>query len=224
MNQAAAVFSAIQHGDQGSLARVIAEDPELAKAVNPGGVSALMWALYMRRPELARLLLDHGADLDLFAAAALGDAARLRGLASDQADRISAYSPDGWTGLALAAHFNQVEAAQTLLDLGADLQARSRNANGNTPLHAALAGLSGDTAALLLAQGADVNAADANGWTPLHLAAASGRLDLARLVLNYHPFVDPENADGASPLALAQSGGHQEIVELLRPHSAAALG
>jgi len=224
MNQDATVFSAIQQGDQGSLARLIAEDAEAATAIDPGGISALMWALYMRRPDLVTLLLDHGADLDLFAAAALGDVARLRELASEQPDRLLAFSPDGWTALGLAAHFNQVAAAEALLDLGADIQARSRNDNENTPLHAALAGQSGDAAALLLALGADVNAADANGWTPLHLAAASGRPDLVRLVLDYYPFVDPENRDGVSPLALAQSSGHQEVVELLRPHSAASLG
>lgn len=224
MNQAAAVFSVIQRGDTVSLERLIAEDPELVRATNSAGVSALLWAVYMRQPNLARLLVDHGAEVDLFAAAALGDADRLRAMTAAQPDLIASFSPDGWTALALSAHFNQVEATQALLDLGADLQARSRNENGNTPLHAALAGQSADTASLLLREGADVNAADARGWTPLHQAAASGRLDLVQLVLTYRPFVDPENHDGATPIACAQAGGHQEIVELLRPHGAPMVG
>ncbi|RDJ93583.1 ankyrin repeat domain-containing protein [Lacticaseibacillus rhamnosus] len=46
-----------------------------------------------------------------------------------------------------------------------------RNPNGNTPLHAALAGDFKLVAGLLIGGGADVNATDAAGWRPLHLAA-----------------------------------------------------
>ncbi|HVA91972.1 MAG TPA: ankyrin repeat domain-containing protein, partial [Chloroflexota bacterium] len=219
MDRSAEVFSSIQAGDQARLASLVAEDPTLARSTNQAGVSALMMAAYMRQSDLVRVLLESGAEMDVFAAAALGDAARLRVIAAERPDRLAASSSDGWSPLALAAHFNQIETTGVLLDLGANLQARSVNDNGNTALHAALAGQSGETAALLLRRGADVNAADANGWTPLHLAAGSGQLDLVQLVLEYQPFVDPENQEGMTPIALAQSGGHQDIVDLLHPHS-----
>jgi ankyrin repeat protein len=215
------VFAAIQRGDYDGLKALLTSDQSLARATNQAGASALIMAVYVRRPELVGLLIEHGASVDLFAAAALGDHARLTALLGEQSHQIGGYSPDGWTALALAAHFNQVDSARLLLDHGADLQARSRNDNGNTPLHAALAGQSAQTAAMLLERGADVNAADANGWTPLHLAAASGDPDLVRLVLRHRPFVDPENRDGITPIALARSGGHTEVLDLLGPYSTA---
>ena len=65
----------------------------------------------------------------------------------------------------------------------ADVAARSRNANGNTPLHAALAANQKMVAGLLIGTGADVNAADAAGWRPLHLAAANNDLDAMKALI-----------------------------------------
>lgn len=223
MTPSTEVFAAIQRGDQAALETLLTGDPTLAQVTNPRGTSALMMAIYMRQPEIVRLLVGHGAAVDLFAAAALGDHERVAALLADQPAHRDGYSADGWTPLALAAHFNQLEAVRVLLDQGADLHARSRNDNGNTPLHAALAGQSPLTAVLLLERGADVNTADAAGWTPLHLAAASGDTDLVRLVLAHRPFVDPENREGITPLALARAGGHQAVADLLQPHSATSL-
>ncbi len=165
-------------------------------------MSALLTAVYHGHADMVASLIEHGAELDLFSAAATGNTARLEVLLSAQPTAINEHSPDGWTALALAAHFNQVGAVGLLLEQGASLTVRSRNSNGNTPLHAALAGRNLETARLLLAASADVNAADAAGWTPLHLAADSGSAELVLLVLGERPFVDPENRDGLdSPLA-----------------------
>ncbi len=220
MSLSAELFTAIRQGDNARVKTLLATEPALAQSSDQTGMSPLITAIYRNQREIIANLVKHGAVLDLFAAAALGDTAWLEQSATERARHLDDYSADGWTALSLAAHFNQVEAVKILLEQGADLHARSRNANGNTALHAALAGGSGEVAGVLLERGADVNAADAGGWTPLHLAAANGRADLVRLVLRYQPFIDPENREGLTPLVLAERGGHPEVAALLRPHSA----
>src|SRR5262249_56190652 len=79
-----------------------------------------------------------GAGMSILEACAAGEVERAERLVDAAA--VNDYSPDGWTPLHLAAFFGHVKIAELLLTHDADVTARSRNANGNTPLHAALAG------------------------------------------------------------------------------------
>lgn len=55
---------------------------------------------------------------------------------------------------------------------GADVN--TKDAWGDTPLHAAVYWGRMDVAKLLIARGADVDAKDADGWTPRHIAKKGG--------------------------------------------------
>jgi ankyrin repeat protein len=115
-------------------------------------------------------LLDAGAEVDVFVAAATGRAGDLR-QALTAPGAVGLYAYDGWTPLHLASFFGRADAVRILLDAGADVHAVSRNALTNTPLHAATAGKHGDVALLLLAAGADSHVVDAGGYTALQIAA-----------------------------------------------------
>ncbi|MBL8232369.1 MAG: ankyrin repeat domain-containing protein [Bryobacterales bacterium] len=125
------------------------------------------------------------------------------------------YSKDGWTPLHLASYFGHKEIAQLLLDAGAPVLARSKNAMNNHPLHAAAAGKSRDIVAMLLSAGAEVNATQNGGWTALHAAAQDGDAEMVKLLLMNG--ADPElRADnGQSALDLAMGKGSQEVVDML---------
>jgi ankyrin repeat protein len=162
----------IQTIKENDLARVTAmldEDPSLASARLPDGESPVMAAVYRGHRDVVAALLDAGAEVDVFAAAAIGRTDDLR-RALKEAGAVNAYAYDGWTPLHLAAFFGRTDAARMLLDAGADVHAVSRNSLTNTPLHAAAAGKHTEIALLLLAHGAKSDPADAGGYTPLQIA------------------------------------------------------
>ena len=75
-------------------------------------------------------------------------------------------------------------------------------------------------AELLLANGADVNAADLAGVTSLHVAAAYGRIRLVELLLAHGAAVDAKASIGETPLFWAASFGQAYVIALLVKHGA----
>src|SRR2546421_9179776 len=103
-------------------------------------MSELLQALY--GGDRARLdeLLAHDPQLDVFEAAALGRAERLRRLLDEDESRVNAFGDDGFHPLGLACFFGHVDAARVLLDHGADVNLLSRNEHIQTAaIHAAAA-------------------------------------------------------------------------------------
>ena len=179
------IFAAVASGDRRKVEDILERDPGLVNARNERGDSLLLAAAYAGRREIFRLLLDKGAGVNLFDAAALGLGDRASEILGRDPALVNAHSHDGWTALHLAAFFGHRDLAALLLDRGADVNSRSRSerfARANTPLHAAAANRQVEVAALLLERGADVNARDGSGFTPLALAANS-RSDLLMLLL-----------------------------------------
>ena len=209
------LIDAVKAGDDTRVRAIISQKPELADT-REGELPFVMLAAYHGHRNVAQTLVDHGAQVDVFAAAALGRADRLAMVLSEDRARLNAYSSDGWTPLGLAAYFGQREAARLLIASGADLQVTSRNETGNTPLHAAVAGRRQELVELLVESGADVNARDAGGWTPLNLAAQSGAADIVAYLLDHGADPTIANAAGQTPLETAEREGKAEVAELLR--------
>ena len=178
----------IQRGETADVVGAIAADPSLVTWRDQQGVSSLMWAIYCGQPLVRNLLLQEiantGAPLDVFEAAAIGDADEVTSALGAAPESIAEFSGDGWTALHLAAAFGSPAAVALLLARGARVNAVSTNAQHNQPLHAALAlGRNPETIELLLAAGADANAPQTGGFTALFSAAAANRRDLAELLI-----------------------------------------
>jgi ankyrin repeat protein len=71
------VIAAVQAGDAGKIRSLLQNDSSLAAAKDANGVSALMFAFYYRRPEIADLLLAAKPELDIFEATAGGKAEKV---------------------------------------------------------------------------------------------------------------------------------------------------
>ena len=208
------VIAAVQAGDREKVRRFLSEGPSLASARDPGGVSALMHALYRRHQDIADLLGNRN-DLDIFEAAALGRADRVSELLDANADAAKDWSGDGFTALHFAAFFNRPEVARLLIRHGADVAAVARNPMKVMPLHSAAAAHSGTIVRLLVENGAPPNVPQEGGWVPLHEAAQIGDVEMVKVLIEYGADPLMRSANGKTPADMAQEKGHSEVLKLL---------
>ena len=168
-----ALIEAAKVGDEAAVRRIAGGAPDVVRQRLPSGESALMTALYRGHQSVVQALIELGADVDIFAAAATGRLADLTRALADPAV-LNSYSFDGWTPLHLASFFGHREVAGTLLAAGATVSPISRNSLRNTPLHAAAAGRHTSVALLLLERGADGSIPDSGDYTALKIAEENG--------------------------------------------------
>jgi ankyrin repeat protein len=154
------IFEAATAGDADRVRALVAADRSLANAWSPDGFFPLGLAAFFKRPAVAKVLLEHGAD-----------------------PRMGS-KPAGFTPLHSAvaddAGSDVEDLVRMLLEAGADPNARS--ATEGTPLHtAAFTGNVAVTETLLKA-GADPEARDRKGYLPLDYARDQSHPEVAALL------------------------------------------
>ena len=220
MSHTEVFFHAVRAGDVAATQRMLAAEPELARAKNEQGQSAVLAAIYSGRKEVRDLLLASGVALELHEAAAAGDLAGVKQLVHGNRDLAKSYSPDGFPVLALAATFGHLAVAQYLLAQGADINSAASNATGYNALTGAVANGHTEIAGWLLANGADPNYRYGAGYSPLLTASANGHLAIVALLLEHGADFEATTKDGKSALTFAEERKHPEVVELLRNRAA----
>ena len=222
------MLKAARAGDLTKVKELLEKDPRLLSARDPMGNTALILAVNSGHDQIAELLLASGVQLDLHEAAAIGKTERVVELLNENPARLDSYSPEGFTPLALAAHFGHIETTTVLLIRGANVNAVSKHAIEVTPLHAALFGRRTETAKLLLAQGADVRVRRGGkglpreGWTALHYVAGYGFAELVEPLIDRGADIHGPDARGWTPLDVAEQEGNLVIADILRRRAAAS--
>ena len=209
------IVAAVQSGDVATVRTMLQQDPALASAKDPNGVSAVMHALYAHQAQIAELLIAAKPNLDIFEATAAGNQLRASKILDSDTEAAKCWSADGFTPLHFAAFFNRAEIARDLIRRGAEVDAASHNAMNVTPLHSAAAAHSREIVRLLLEEGASADARQQGGWTALHAAAQNGDIEMVRDLIQHRADVQARNDDGKTPADIAAEKGHTAVVQML---------
>lgn len=217
-------FDAVKQGDSAWVRELVQSDPGLVNQRNDDGLSPVLVALYAGKEDTAQVLIDEGAELDVFEAVATGRLERAEELLQQTPDLLDAYSADGFTPLQFAAFMGRQNAVDLLLARGANANAVSNGSVKTTTLLVALGGPQPSLAEKIIAAGADVNASGADGYgddytktvSPLHVVARSGDVRLVELLLDRGADIAARAEDGRTPLAVAEQHGNAAMVDLLR--------
>lgn len=221
----AELFAAIKNGDQATVEDLLDQDPHLAEASDETGVSAVLTAFYHRQPDIAQVLIAEHPGLNVFEAAAAGDADRIREILDrsrigrGDPSLARAYSADGFHPLGLAAFFRRADVVRLLLERGVDVAARARNKLAVTALHSAVATdaapVDREIVRMLLEAGAPVNVPHLGGGTPLHTAAYVGDPEVVRMLLERGGDPSMRTDDGKTAIDIARERGHTVVAEML---------
>jgi len=193
-------------------AHIIAEHPEQVNARSGINHSPLVAALHKRHFDVAELLYQRGAVVDvtgydnrtpLISTAIDGFADVARWLLAHGANANWQEHDAHRTPLSSAAVRGHLEIVYMLLGHGVQVDLAGRY--GHTPLHRASCNGHVDVVGLLLQYGADISAQDQDCSTPLHLASSRGRVDVACLLLDRGANLHAKNKDGRTPLHQASS-------------------
>jgi ankyrin repeat protein/L-ascorbate metabolism protein UlaG (beta-lactamase superfamily) len=218
------IHQAIKAGDVAKVKALLSANPQLV------GVSdetdqfqslPLHLAAISGNVELARLLLDAGADLesgDSDESTALDNAALNRHgdmvafLLSKGAD-VNRRDKNGACALSFATAAGDTAIVDQLMRAGADLN--FRDANGYTLAHFAVGRNLRGLLDILIARGSDLEAATSEGITPLHSAAGRGRVEMVKSLLDRGVKHSPLDGHGQTPMFGAAMNNHAEVVRLL---------
>ncbi len=177
----------------------------------------LHYAAALPDPRIARMLIEHGANVNakdaasttpLMAAASGSHVTTMRLLLEHGADVHDTETSGGQNAL-MRAKLNP-DAVRLLLDHGIAVNAREHM--GRTAL---MFCFDLKVLTLLLERGADVNARDAQGNSALLLSVKSFQIEPAKLLIKHGAALTVTNGQGETPLSAARALHMQSMADLL---------
>ncbi|KAJ7291398.1 ankyrin repeat-containing domain protein [Mycena rebaudengoi] len=188
--------------------------------------TALLDASYWNCPGVVRLLIKHGANVNvaggfygntLHAAAAMGHVSVVQELIANRIDvniRGIHYS----SALNAALERGHEGVAVLLIQNGADMN--PQGGKYKTLLHLASTEGATEVVQLLLEHGADINLQEGTYGTALQATSANGKAKVVQLLLKHNADVNLQGGHYGTALQAASVTGHTGVVQLLLKHGA----
>jgi ankyrin repeat protein len=235
-NDATPLYYASLGGFYDLARHLVGKHPEQVNARSGQMVTPLVAALRGRHFQVAELLRQHGADVDVrdwfqrdsVLSEACRHGVRCLDIAQWLLNRGADVNSLDYRDRALllnAADEGQLQVLEMLIEHNADIHIRTDG--GVSPLHVAIGNI--DIMQVLLGHGANANARDNHNSTPLHCSSwcqhegfesRSGTAEGVRLLLKHGAIIDAEDNQGRTPLQLALERGRHDIATCLKEHGA----
>ena len=208
-----------------SLHTIIAQGTDV-NAVNNRGESALLLACTLAQAESAKLLMDEGADPDIFTVDGYTSlhvviyfcwSHEILQEMMRHKPHLEAQNKDGHTALFLACYYGQQTSIRILLEAASNPNIASTS--GNTSLHAAVLGkCNKKIIQLIIDHFADLNATNNRHETALMLSCIKANEDTINVLLKAKADATIAEADGNTCLhiAITQNLNIEVIQELIR--------
>lgn len=217
------IHRAIEAGDTELVATLLGADPALVSAPDQSQYRDLPLhvAAAQGNVEIARLLLDAGAEVDagdsdlstaLHVAAVRGQLDMVNLLMERGADLAFQDNNGAWS-MSFALSRNDTSVVDRIMEAGAPLDLKTND--GTTLVHYAASRGRSDLFDPLLAAGLDLDAVTEEGLTPLHWAAMGGRSEVITILLDRGAAVDIADNHGNTALMHAAWRGHTEAASTL---------
>ena len=184
------LHAAAEGGNSSIMRSILSYDIDINSKDDESSATPLIIAVMHNHVEVAKYLLQKGADISL----------------TTESNKRNA--------LHIASQYGSVEAMEMLLSY--DLSPDSRDGEGNTPLACAAACGQIEAVNCLLKLGADPSLKGENGWSILHFAAQSGNVIIIETMLSKGLDIDSRGETlGLTPLMVCIKFGQLEAAKYL---------
>jgi len=201
--------------DTNKITTFIKANPSVLSTKTERGITGLLMVAYYQLPEVLEKILPLKKDLTIHEAASCGAFELVKQFLEKDPSLLNSIAPDGFPLLSLACYFGKEKIATYLIEQGADIGLVATNGSKIQALHAAVAKNDYNICALLVAQGADVNAPQVQGVRPLHSAVHKGNLSIVELLVQKGADIHAAMDNGDTPKSIAKRENQKEVLAYL---------